>query len=233
MLNHCCYHHTFLLTSFAFCFIFESAIRSDEILLAFIFAQFYCIYKYTSIKIKPELKRNILKSGYGINYKYEGMLAHTFGRFYVVIKFILPFIGDLDFSKSNYDNTCTYLDGRKIHNADTKNFLLDLLVFCRKIEPYVSYYKRQIKSYNNTADNILKNEMDLILPQKPRKQKCGIITTTVSSFIGLAYDSISSFLHHKINKALHKAVTAMDSKTTILHNKLTQLENSDAYEWHL
>ena len=88
------------------------------------------------------------------------------------------------------------------------------------------YYKRQIISYNNTAHNILKNEIDLILPQIPRKQTCGIITTIASSFIGLAYEGISSFLHHRRNKALHKAVKAMDSKTTIQHNKLIQLENS-------
>ena len=72
----------------------------------------------------------------------------------------------------------------------------------------------------------MKNEIDLILPQVPRKQKCGIITTLVSSFIGLPYEDISSFLHHKLNKALHKAVKAMDSKTTIQHDKLMQLENS-------
>ena len=48
----------------------------------------------------------------------------------------------------------------------------------------------------------------------------------VSSFIGLAYEGISSFLHHKQNKALHKAVRAMDNKTTIQHNKLIQLKNS-------
>ena len=48
----------------------------------------------------------------------------------------------------------------------------------------------------------------------------------VSSFIGLAYEGISSFLHHKRNKNLHKAIRAMDSKTTIQHNKLIQLENS-------
>ena len=48
----------------------------------------------------------------------------------------------------------------------------------------------------------------------------------VSSFLGLAYEGISSFLHHKQNKALQKAVRAMDSKTTIQHNKLIQLENS-------
>ena len=48
----------------------------------------------------------------------------------------------------------------------------------------------------------------------------------VSSFIGLAYEGISSFLHHKQNKALHQAVRAIDSKTAIHHNKLIQLENS-------
>ena len=97
-------------------------------------------------------------------------------------------------------------------------------MFSKKIEPYVSYYKRQTKSSNNTS-HILENEIDLILPQIPRKQKHGIITTIVSSFIGLPYEGISSFLHHKRKKALHEAVKALDSKTTIMHNKLIQLEN--------
>ena len=107
-----------------------------------------------------------------------------------------------------------------------RNILLDLHAFCKKIEPYVSYYKRQIKSYNNTAHTILKNKRDLILPQMHRKQRCRIITAIVSSFIGLAYKGISCFLHHKQNRALHTAVKAMDSKTTIECNKLIQLENS-------
>ena len=152
-----------------------------------------------------------------MNYKYEGMLAHSFDRFYIVTKFILPSIRDLNFSKLNYDNTWTYLDNKHTHSTETKKHMLDLMTFCKKIEPFVVYYKRLIKSYNNTAYNILENEINLILPQIPRKQKCGIITTLVSSFIGLAYEGISSFLHHKQNKALHKAVRAMDSKATIQH----------------
>ena len=104
--------------------------------------------------------------------------------------------------------------------------MLDLMTFCKTIEPFVIYHKRLIKSYNNNTQNILKNEINLILPQIQRKQKHGIITTLVSSFIGLTFKSISSFLHHKQNKALHKAVRAMDSKTTIQHNQLIQLENS-------
>ena len=62
---------------------------------------FVCIllqfYLGTSNKIKPELKKNILNFGYGINYKYEGMLMHDFDRFYVITKFMLPLLGDLKF----------------------------------------------------------------------------------------------------------------------------------------
>ena len=64
------------------------------------------------MKIKPELKKNILNFGYRTNYKYEDMLAHSFDRFYIVTKFLLPSIGELQFSKLNYDNTCMYLDSK-------------------------------------------------------------------------------------------------------------------------
>ena len=40
----------------------------------------------------PELKKNILKFGYRINFKYEGMFVHSFDTFHVVTKFILPTI---------------------------------------------------------------------------------------------------------------------------------------------
>ena len=178
---------------------------------------------YTSIKIKSELKRYILNFGYGIIYKYEGMLAYSFDRFYVVTKFILHSTGDFHFSRLDNNNTCTYLDDRNICNADTKNYLLDLLVFCKKFEPHVTYYKRQIKSHNNTAHNILKSEIDLTLPQYLKNKNM------VSSFIGLPYKGISSFMHTRRNKALNKAVKAMDSKTTIQHNKSIQLRELNAY----
>ena len=134
------------------------------------------------MKIKLELKKNILNFGYDINYKYEGMLAHSFDRFYMVTKFILPSIGDLNFSILNYDNTWAYLDNKNMHDTASNKHMLDLMTFCKKIEPFVLYYKRLIKSYNNMAHNILKNEINLILPQIPRKQKFRIITTLVSQF---------------------------------------------------
>ena len=94
-------------------------------------------YLSTSTKIKPELKKNILNFGYGVNYKYEGMLAHSFDRFYGVTNFILPLIGDLNFSNLNYDNMCAYLDSKYAQNMETRKYMLDLRTFCKKIEPFV------------------------------------------------------------------------------------------------
>ena len=34
--------------------------------------------------LMPELKRNVLNFGYGVNFKYEEMSIHSFNRFYVV-----------------------------------------------------------------------------------------------------------------------------------------------------
>ena len=88
----------------------------------------------------------------------------------------------------------------------------------------MTYYDKLINSYN-TSCNILEKEIKL-LPQVKSKQKCGIITTLVSSFIGLAYEGISSFLQYKQNNALHKAVNAMNDKANIHHNKLMKLDDT-------
>ena len=98
------------------------------------------------------------------------MLAHSFDRFYVVIKFILPSIGHLNFSILNYDVICAYLDTKNVCDTDSKTHTLDLMMFYQHIEPCVLYYKRLIQSYNNITHKILKNEINLILPQIPRKQ---------------------------------------------------------------
>ena len=63
-----------------------------------------------SIKFNPELQKNILKFGYSINYKYEGMLAYSLDRFYIVTKFMLASMGDIEFSNLHFDHSCTYMN---------------------------------------------------------------------------------------------------------------------------
>ena len=86
------------------------------------------------------------------------MLVHSFDRFYVVTKFMLPTIGDLKFSKLDFDDTCAYMDNKYAQSTDSRKHMLDLKTFCNKIKPFVTYYKRLINSCNNTARNILEKE---------------------------------------------------------------------------
>ena len=99
------------------------------------------------IKIRPELQRNILNFGYGINYKYEGILAHSFDRFYVGTKFMLPTIGEIKFFKLNFDNTCLYMKKEYAPNTDSRKYLTELRTYCNKIKPFVSYYSKLLHSY--------------------------------------------------------------------------------------
>ena len=91
----------------------------------------------------------------------------------------------------------------------------------------MAYYKKQIEYYNWTTYEILTNELALILPTFSMKegQKRGIITSLITGFIGFAYEGISSFLHYKRQKALHKAVQAMENKL-LQCNKIFNLEDS-------
>ena len=48
----------------------------------------------------------------------------------------------------------------------------------------------------------------------------------ITGFIGLAYEGISSFIYYKRQKALHKAVQAIENKVDVQCNKIFHLEDS-------
>ena len=50
--------------------------------------------------------------------------------------------------------------------------------------------------------------------------------TIATKVIGLTFEGISSFLHHKRHKALQKAVHVLNSKTNIDHNRVYHLEDT-------
>ena len=86
----------------------------------------------------------------------------------------------------------------------------------------------QINACHATAPQILKNEVDLILPKfyAEHRDKRGIFETIISGFIGLAFEGISSFLHHKRHNVLQRAVKAISISMDMQRNKLMHLENS-------
>ena len=53
-----------------------------------------------------------------------------------------------------------------------------------------------------------------------------ILGTIASEVIGLAFEGISSFLHHKKHKDIQKAVNIINSKSEIDHNRVYHLEDT-------
>ena len=88
------------------------------------------------------------------------MLAHSFDRFYVVTKFMVAMIGDLKFSKLNFDDTCAYMENKFAQNTESRKYMLELKAFCNEVKPFVTYYDELINSYNNTAHIILEKEIN-------------------------------------------------------------------------
>ena len=74
----------------------------------------------------------------------------------------------------------------------------------------------------------MQNEIGLILPSFNNRKKrflTTILGTIASEVIGLVFEGISSFLHHKRRKALQKAVNIINSKSEIDHNRVYHLED--------
>ena len=79
-----------------------------------------------------ELQNNILKFGYGIDYKYMGTMSHSF---YVVTKFELPKVQDLQFTTIPYDKKCEHFEDAKRKGEFTLGLIDNIETFCTKIAP--------------------------------------------------------------------------------------------------
>ena len=75
------------------------------------------------------LKKNVLNFGYGVNFKYEGMLTHSFDKFYVVATYEIPMVDHLQFTTFAFDLMCNHL------NISKKSYLLRYIKHCRRIVP--------------------------------------------------------------------------------------------------
>ena len=180
------------------------------------------LHKAFMIDMIPKLKKSVLNFRYGANFKYEGMLIHSFDRFYIVTKYKIPKVEHLQLTTFTFDLMCNHL-------TISKSPLLQYVKHCRRIAPYVKFYKQQIDYYNRTAYELFQNEIGLILSNLTNRKKrflTTILGTIVTKVVGLAFEGISSFLHHKQHKTLQKVVNALSSRTGIDHNRVYQLEDT-------
>ena len=89
------------------------------------------------------------------DFRYKGMVSHSFDRFYVVTKIEIPKIEDLKLTMFQFEDKCSYVDVQKGDEKDSNGYYQDMKSYCEKIVPYVFLYKKQIEYYNRTALQII------------------------------------------------------------------------------
>ena len=130
------------------------------------------VYGTSAVSIMPELKQNVLRFGYGVNFRYEGMLAHLFDRFYVVTRIEIPKISNLNLTVFQFDYNCTHVANiEKDTIFEVPDMIRDMFnVYCRNIIPYMYLYKHQVEYYEKTVYNILEKDIGMILPKFGNKE---------------------------------------------------------------
>ena len=161
----------------------------------------------STVSVMPELKHNVLRFGYRVNFRYEGMLAHSFDRFYVVTRIEIPKVSDLNLTLFQFDYNCSHVTNiEKDTSFKVPSTIKDMFnVYCKNIIPYMYLYKHQEEYYEKMVHDSLEKYKGLILPtfenketiEHPKHQKRQIISALISGFIELAFEGISIFLQHK------------------------------------
>ena len=101
-----------------------------------------CMYGTSAVSIMPELKHNVLRFGYRVIFRYEGMLSHSFDRFYVVTKIEIPKVSDLNLTLFQFDYNCSHVvnieKGTRFKIPSTIKEMFD--VYFKNILPYMYIY---------------------------------------------------------------------------------------------
>ena len=107
----------------------------------------------SAVSIMPELKHNVLRFGYRVNSRYEGMLAHLFDRFYVVTRIETPKVSDLNLTLFQFDYNCSHVTNiEKDTSFKVPSTIKDMFkLFCKNIIPYMYLYKHQVVYYKKDS----------------------------------------------------------------------------------
>ena len=161
----------------------------------------------SAVSIMPELKQNVLRFGYRLNFRNECMLAHLFDKFYVVTRIEIPKVSDLNLTVFQFDYNCSHVTNiEKDTEFKVPSTIKNMFkVYCKNIIPYMYLYKHQVEYYEKMVYNISEKDIGLILTKFGNTEtnvhsKCPkrqIISALISGFMGLAFEGISSYLQHK------------------------------------
>ena len=93
-----------------------------------------CMYGTSAVSIMPELKCSVLRFGYGVNSRNEGMLSHSFDGFYMVTKIEIPKVSDLNLTLFQFDYNCSHVQNiEKVQDLKSQVQLKKCLMYIVRI----------------------------------------------------------------------------------------------------
>lgn len=181
-----------------------------------------------TIDINPDLYKNTLRSHFGVNYKYNGMVKNSIDRVWAVVEVDVPTLSQVPQGHSAFDDTCSwasrgssfnYLDladldqtiervneGKTIDLQIRKKEIL-LNVICRQAVPWLNFIKKKRLGHIEAIRDFFFNQVYIIFPElRPephtviKRTKRGIGALLFTAATGLITLGVEAISTHLQNK---------------------------------
>ena len=112
-------------------------------------------------EVNPDLYRNQLHFGYGINYKYNGLLYHNLDRVWVVHRIVIPKLEDLEKFPSFPDKINCHPPGRGHVLGHTEVLNRKMLAgrICEMTEPHIQLLRRRAAYHKGQVVKLIKEDL--------------------------------------------------------------------------
>ena len=182
---------------------------------------------YASQGPPPLQMQNVLRFGYGTNFKYTGKLHHNLDRSWVVTRIKLPKWRELKINPLGYD--CTSMVDQLIpdlskvspdkmmphllNGKERESYIHVIRLMCNSAKPLLQHMEKKENFSIGALRTLMTDDLYAVLPgldpdhRHPRS--LALFFKAVPGLITLAKEAVSAIINWKRNKAMAKAVKDM------------------------
>ena len=197
-------------------------------------------------EINPHLYENQLRFPWGVNFKYNGILHHNLARVWIVTKFPLPAMNKFYFPSFNLHPQCDfnssssrglskpfngYLSSKGGANPPDSQSSLDLnwarpwlRHVCENSLPILSLVQRKDNFYRSKLQHLVEHDLygNLLSHRSAGRSKrfAAIVIPAIAGLVTLAVESLSGYLQNRCQKAMAKAMDALQQNQKLTFNQL-------------
>lgn len=181
-----------------------------------------------TIDINPDLYKNTLRSNFGINYKYNGLVKNSIDRVWAVVEVDVPTLAQIPLGHTTFDETCAWTAKNKNFNyldlSNVKNVLervnigksgaakirpkeLMLHILCKEAVPWINFIMKKRKDHMSAIRGFFNNNLYILFPElRPepntpiRRTKRGIGALLFTAATGLITLGVEAISTHLQNK---------------------------------